>query len=127
MRMSIRTTSGSQLGDSASGFLAVLRLSDDLHVRLSIEDHAEAPAHESLVVCDEDANHSRLPPVGSDVDRAGSVGRGDRVSIVPPCSRIRSVSERRGGADSGRCRHAAVVRDRDLERVRLPAQGHAAS
>ena len=61
MRTSISTTSGSsapRLGDRLD---AVARLADDLDVLLGLEDHAEAGAHERLVVDDEDANaHSAV-------------------------------------------------------------------
>ena len=44
--------------------VAVRRFADDLHLRFGVEDHAEACAHEGLVVDEEDANHA-CPSTGS--------------------------------------------------------------
>ena len=53
MRMSISTTSGFSAPDLLDGVEAVGGLADDLEVVLGVEDHAEAGAHERLVVGDQ--------------------------------------------------------------------------
>ena len=61
MRMSIRTTSGLSSPRRLERLLAVACLADDLDVRLGLEDHAEAGAHQSLVVDDQDTDAQASP------------------------------------------------------------------
>ena len=59
IRMSIRTTSGCSSRAASTASRAVGRLADDLDVRLRLEDHPEAGAHQRLVVDDQDADGHR--------------------------------------------------------------------
>ena len=52
---------GVELAGCPERLLAVARLADDLDVRLRLEDHAEARAHESLVVDDQDTDAHASP------------------------------------------------------------------
>jgi hypothetical protein len=45
---------GDRLGD---GVDAVLGLGDDLHVVLAVDQHADAGAHDAMVVGDQDSQH----------------------------------------------------------------------
>ena len=64
---------------------AVARLGDDLHVRLAREQHAEAPAHERLVVGDEDADaHRRRPSTGRRARRTKPPSGAVPAFISPP-------------------------------------------
>ena len=58
MRTSMSTTSGATRVATGDGLLAVVGLADDLDVGLRVEDHAEAAAHQLLVVDDDDADAS---------------------------------------------------------------------
>ena len=60
MRTSIKTTSGRELTGGADRFGAVAGLTDDLDAGLRLEDHAEACAHERLIVGQEDTDHRSL-------------------------------------------------------------------
>ena len=59
--MSIRTTSGLELGRLTDRLVAVVGLADDLDVGLALEDHPETGADEALVVREEDADHPGSP------------------------------------------------------------------
>ncbi len=60
--MSIRTTSGRSSRAASTAWSAVLRLADDLDLRLRLEDHLEAGAHERLVVDDQHPDAHVAPP-----------------------------------------------------------------
>ena len=56
IRMSMSTTSGASSPDERDRLGAVRGLADDLEVRCRVDEQAEAPAHERLVVGDDDAH-----------------------------------------------------------------------
>ena len=56
IRMSMRTTSGRCVPGQRDRLGAVAGLADHLEVRLGVDDHPEAAAHERLVVGDQHAD-----------------------------------------------------------------------
>ena len=89
MRMSISTTSGRSSRAVSIAWRPSLRLGHDLDVRLGVEDHPEAVAHEGLVVGDHDPDRRRAhgAPMTSSGSRATTAnpppGRGPAVSSPP--------------------------------------------
>ena len=71
---------GARRRDEAHGIRPVLRLTDDVEVRLGLQDHPQAAAHEGLVVGDED----REP---SDVVHDGAAVGSTATSSNPPSAR----------------------------------------
>jgi hypothetical protein len=63
--MSISTTSGGSRRTRSSAAGPVVGLAGDLYVVLRLEDHAQATAHERLVVGDDDTDHDGVPSRGS--------------------------------------------------------------
>ena len=61
MRMSIRIDRGREARGLVDRLQPVGGLGDELHVALAIEQHAEARAHERLVVGHEHPDHGRPP------------------------------------------------------------------
>ena len=87
MRMSISTTSGLQPARELDRLGAVGGLADDVEVVLGVEDHAEAGAHERLVVGDQHARHA-LDPLTlrqreARADAKAAAGRGPASSSPP--------------------------------------------
>ena len=83
--MSITITSGAALRGALDRLEAVGGLGDDLDVGLAVEDHAEARAHQRLVVDDQDADrHCRR---SRSVSRASTAkprpARGPAESVPP--------------------------------------------
>ena len=124
MRTSISTTSGVAARPSATASRAVGGLADDLEVGLGVEDHAEAAAHERLVVGEHDARSlttassgrrawTRKPPLGQRPGleraaehapraRASRRSRGRRrpwTARVPPRPSSRTSSSSTPGAE----------------------------
>ena len=78
MRMSISTTSGLSAADLLDGVEPVGGLAHDLEVVLGVEDHAEAGAHERLVVGDQQSDaHATLSSLAA-------IGRVARTRQPPP-------------------------------------------
>ena len=136
MRMSMSTTSGSSSRAMLDGLRAVVGLADDLEVVLDLEDHAEARAHEGLVVGDEDAQHGAViarPPSGASTERrdpraddepaVGAGQRGQLAAVDPHPLAHPDDAVAAGGERGGRRRRAAppaAVGDRHLERLGRP-------
>ena len=83
MRMSIRTTSGRSERTWSIASRPSDGLADDLHLGLGVEDHAEAGAHERLVVDEQDADHVR-DSIGSTARRTKPPPSRGPASSVPP-------------------------------------------
>ena len=141
IRTSISTTSGCSRSTSATASRAVAGLADHLEVGLGVEDHAEAAAHERLVVGEHDADAHELRlqrQAGVDAeaalgqrpgleraaehrralahpgDAAAAAVRGRRASPPRPSSRT-SSSSTPGARAHG---HLGAARARVAQRVR---------
>ena len=113
IRTSISTTSGRSRATSATASRAVAGLADDLEVGLGVEDHAEAAAHERLVVGEQDADAHGAPPAAAARGRRKPPPRhGPASSVAAVAARARSRIPTRplpGAVGRSRRRAAAVV------------------
>ena len=133
MRMSMRTTSGLELGRLTDRRVAVVGLADDLDVGLALEDHPEPGADKALVVRQEDADHPGSPngkartkgitPLGTAARRAARRRRRPTRSPIPASPWPEPLPPAAPGPSSST---SSSTRRARSERRRRPAPGRRA-
>ena len=119
MRTSIRITSGKSSA-AASRASRVRGLPDDLDVVLGLEDHPEAGPDERLIVRDQDAHHQAASSSGSRA-RTTAPAAVARPALDHASVQRDALAHAREPVAAPRVAVAQpVVRDLELERVRLP-------
>ena len=124
------TTSGLDALGDLDRLGAVPGLTNDLDVRLSLEDHPEACPHQRLIVGDDHPDAAHPAPLFRRQHRPQQVAAPGAVPArsEPPNSAVRSripISPCRPGVGARGAR--AVVADPQLERVRQVAHEHVGS